>query len=201
MDSINNQFDILETMTLEGKIIVAGIVAKGMFYKGEQCKIGPDAKGNFLYVDIGGIHCKKVEVKSVTQGQFCSVSLDLGSTKDIVRRGMVLLGSKSNPIVSTMFEAEIWNIEGNEKTTSYKWQPIVHIGHIRQSVRLRKLEDLLNEKSETTNPDEEIAIYNDKTTKLIFEFMYSPEYIKQGEHLIIYDNSLKIYGYVTKLIK
>lgn len=188
-------------MTLDGRTIVAGIVAKGIIYKGEQCKIGPDQKGNFSLIEVQSIHCKKVEVKSVSQGQFCSLSLDLNATKDIIRRGMVLLGYKSNPVVSRVFAAEIWSIDGNQKATTYKWQPIVHIAHIRQCVKIKKIEELIEEKTEPSNPEEELIIYNDQTTKVIFEFMYSPEYIREGEHLIIYENSLKIYGYVTKIIK
>jgi elongation factor 1-alpha len=226
-----HQFDILETAVIDKKIIVAGILSKGMIYKGAQCKLGPDAQGNFKLVEILSIHCKKIEVKSVTKGQFCSLCLDPNVTEDMVRLGMVLLSYKSNPSSVTMFEAEIWSIDGSDRTLKYRWQPVLHLSHIRQSAKVKKeidskqLELIIpedNKQSEKQNKeneeniemevkaennlngkvlDEEFTVYSDKVTKVIFEFMYCPEYVKEGEHLIIYENNYKIYGYVTKLIK
>ena len=202
--SAENQFDILETMTIDNKIpILAGIVSRGSIYKGGQYKLGPDSNGNFKLVEVLSIHCKKIEVKSAANGQFCSIQLDNSISKDCVRSGMVLLPSNISPSSAKIFEAEIWSIDGKEKKLKFTAQPIVHISHIRQCVKLKKYEEIFqSEELKTFDLSlEEISIYPDKTTKVYFEFMYSPEFIREGSHLIIYENNIKIYGFITKIIK
>ena len=49
--------------------------------------------------------------------------------------------------------------------------------------------------------DEAIIISSTKKTKIIFEFLYYPEYLNEGTHLIINDDLLKAYGIITKLYK
>lgn len=230
-----HQFDILELAKIDGKVIVAGIISKGMIFKGAQCKMGPDSQGNFKLAEIISIHCKKIEVKSVTKGQFCSLCLDHNVTEGMVRPGMVLISYKCSPKAVTVFEADIWSIDGSDKTLKYSWQPVIHISHIRQAVKIKKKEEcndeLQSQKIDTekieeiiTNSNEikkesvieevkngknliikfledEFSVSISKITKVTFEFMYCPEYIKEGEHLIIYENNFKIYGHVTKIIK
>ena len=193
-----SQFDVLEIILVENKIILLGIVTKGLLMKDSYYKLGPDNNGNFRTVQLLSIHCKKVEIKSAFQGQFCSISLDESVTKDSLRTGMVVISSNANPLACRRFEAEIWSIEGKERKIKLSTQPLIHIPPIRQAVRIFKEESISS--SDSASP-EEFEVFEDKTTKVSFEFMYMPEYIREGSHLLIYENNFKIYGYVTRIIK
>jgi GTPase len=172
------------------KTILAGIVSHGSIYVGMQYYLGPDPKGNFKLVTVENIHCKKVVVKSAIQGQYCSLQLDSSVNKDNVRKGMVLLYATKEPTSCFSFDAEIWNIENTESKIKYTLQPIVNISHIRQVVKIRKPEDVT---------DDELTITPGDITKVTFEFMYYPEYVTEGSHIIVLENSIKFYGYVTNV--
>ena len=52
------------------------------------------------------------------------------------------------------------------------------------------------------NFNEEITIGTfDKKTKLVVEFLFNPEYITVGQKICIYDQSLKAWGFITKIFK
>jgi GTPase len=183
------QFDLLETINVENKFILAGIVTKGILIYDTQYLLGPDLEGNFRTAKLISIHCKRKSVKTAKKGQFCSILLDDSVTKDTVRSGMVLLNINSSPKASKCFEAEIWSINDEVQKIKYTSQPIVHISHIRQSVKIIKKDDC---------KDEDIVLNPYETYIVNFEFLYAPEYLNEGSHIIIYQNNIKIYGYITK---
>jgi GTPase len=194
-------FEILEILQVENKLILIGIVTKGVLLRGNQYKLGPDPSGNYKLVNLISIHCKKVEVKSATQGQFCSILLDENATKECVRSGMVLVNAQSNPAATRVFECEVWSIDGKERKIKFSTQPIVHISPIRQSIKI--YDTLIKEDGaiKLSCSEEEFLISPNMVTKLYFEFMYVPEYVREGSHLIIYESNFKIFGYVTRIIK
>ncbi len=151
--------------------------------------MGPDQNGEFKIITVQNIHCKRIEVKSATQGQYCSILLDNSVTRDMIRKGMVLLDPNISPVPCKTLEVEVWSMDENVKI-KYTSQPMINVSHIRQSVKIKK----------ENTVEEEFEVYNDKTTRIIFEFMYQPEFIIEGSHLIIHENNIKLYGYVTKII-
>jgi GTPase len=177
-------------INLKDKVILTGIVNEGSFYLGMQYNLGPDAEGNFKVVTIEGIHCKKVDVKSASKGQYCSILLDSAVSKDNVRKGMVLLDLNHKYVASRSFEAEVWSLDDTPTKVKYTSQPSMKISHIRQTVKMKKPEECT---------DDEFVLIPEQAIKMQFEFVYQPEYITEGSHLIILENSLKVYGYITKV--
>ena len=55
--------------------------------------------------------------------------------------------------------------------------------------------------SQEANSNDEFIISSTTKTKLIFEFMFNPEYITIGSNVIINDQSLKAFGQVTRIFK
>lgn len=195
-------FEILEIINVENKFILIGIVAKGLLLRGSQYKLGPDPLGNFKLVNLISIHCKKVEVKSASQGQFCSTQIDdVLFNKECVRSGMVLVNAQSNPEATRVFECEVWSIDGKERKIKFSMQPMIHISAIRQSIKIFNTLNKEGDDVKLSCSEEEFLISPNLITKLYFEFMYVPEYIREGSHLIIFENNFKIFGYVTKIIK
>ncbi len=228
------QFDILEFFTSQENVIIVGIVSKGILSRGINYLLGPDSTGNFKTVELKSIHCKRIDVKTVSQGQFCSLLLDETVKKENLRSGMVLLSQNSmfsvgvgvnttntantidnlstnfnlmqSPSATKVFEAELWSMNG-ERKIKFTLQPIVYIPPIRQSVKIYghlNVNEELNSNSTPNynlyNTEEEFTISPDKPIKLYFEFMYYPEFIRTGSHLIIYESNFKIFGYLTRLI-
>ena len=117
---------------------------------------------------------------------------------------MVLLDLKTNPIAIKVFEAEIWTIDGSKKRIKSKYQPILYIRNIMQSVKIIKFIKCIKDEKSKGNfkeSDDSVIIFFNKRTKIIFEFLYYPEYLTEGTNIIINDNLLKAYGVITKLYK
>jgi len=49
-------------------------------------------------------------------------------------------------------------------------------------------------------PEEAFSIGSKHKTKLLFEFMFNPEYVSVGSHIIINDQLIKAYGTITKIL-
>lgn len=212
---------------------------------GSKFFLGPDTKGKFKIVDVENIHCKKITVRYAYKGQYCSLYIKSpnGITKEDVRKGMVLLDMKYQPVSTKIFQAELWTIDGSTKIIKYKYQPVLNIKHIRQGCRilnsndvnvddydegilfkkiikddtvninnlgeiLQKLKTVKQEKNLNKTcilpaqyQEESFIISPNKKTNVIFEFMFNPEYITVGSHVIINDQSIKAYGIITKILK
>jgi GTPase len=90
---------------VDGSIILAGTVVKGTVKKGQLLHIGPDLKGAFRAVEVKSIECLRVPVKVAKCGQVCTLAIRplnyalewLEKEPSAIRRGMVLVDSKSNP--------------------------------------------------------------------------------------------------------
>lgn len=236
------EFDIHETIFKEQQYILIGIVNKGKIKANSKCFLGPDDKGNFRVVEIVNIHCKKINVAYANKGQYCSICIKSvnGFNKEDVRKGNVLLDIRTHPIASTLFEVELWTIDGLRRNVKYSYQPVLNIKHIRQGVRIKKegvggfcelkgeewLEGVIMKKdvtldnvkeeveemkkiyggslssnSNSNSNVEEFVISSNTKTKVMFEFMYYPEYINVGSNVIISDQYIKAFGVITKIIK
>jgi len=104
---------ISDKYLLENKIILAGTVIKGTIKKGQILHLGPDSKGSFRAVEVNSIECLRVPVKFAKCGQICTVGIKLNNfakewlekEPNAIRRGMVLVESKSNPKAAHEFSA------------------------------------------------------------------------------------------------
>ena len=73
---------------------------------------------------------------------------------------MVLVDPKSKPRATWTFAAEIWTFDGLTKMIKNNYQPVIHVGHVRQSARF-----ILDKKLLNTHEDE-----STKRTTSIDEF-------------------------------
>lgn len=142
---------------IENKVIVSGIVNKGIIKVNSKCYLGPYNDGSFKMVNISNIHCKKIPVKSVNKGQYCSIWIDSKEKikRDDLRKGMVLLDAELKPIATRIFEADIWTIDGTRKCLKSKYQPVLNIKHIRQGCRIIEFKNK-NEPNNLINNNDEI---------------------------------------------
>jgi GTPase len=135
-----NQFDVHEHFIANGKTILGGVVSKGIIKKNDIYYFGPNKLGNFKFVKVETIHCKKKEVDIIHEGQYSSLSLT-GSNYDPneVSKGMCLIGTNTSfvPKAVRKFKADVWWIgEEQVKEMKYKCEPVVIINHIRETCKI-----------------------------------------------------------------
>ena len=160
-----SQFDVHEHFTVNGTTILGGIVSKGIIKKNDTYYFGPNKLGNFKYVKVQTIHCKRQEVDIAHEGQFISLSL-AGKNYDPneVSKGMCLIGANTTlvPKAVRRFKADVWWIgEEQVKEMKYKCEPVVIINHIRETckiINLNKNNNCLSNKSFTENSSTSVSI-------------------------------------------
>lgn len=153
--------------------------------------LGPSPKGEFKEVVIRAIHCKKIEVKKVFKGQYCTLEVNINDCE--VRKGMVLVNPESVLKGVKIFEAELWNISEKEiKIVENKTQFIISSGHIRQEALL------ISDQSVKDKEESIVVLKPDEPLKVKMEFRYNNEYLKIGSHILIMESNIKCYGIVTK---
>ena len=158
-----NHFDVHEHFIVNGKTILGGVVSKGIIKKNDTYYFGPNKLGNFKYVKVETIHCKKQEVDIIHEGQYSSLSLT-GSNYDPneVSKGMCLIGTNTSfvPKAVRKFKADVWWIgEEQCKEIKYKFEPVVIINHIRETckiINMNKNQNITN-KSYTEGSTSEIT--------------------------------------------
>ena len=164
---LNNleKFDVHEHFTVNGTTILGGIVSKGIIKKNDTYYFGPNKLGNFKYVKVETIHCKRQEVDIAHEGQFSSLSLT-GKNYDPneVSKGMCLIGTNTTlvPKAVRRFKADVWWIgEEQAKEMKYKCEPVVIINHIRETckiINLNKNNNCLINRSFTENSSTSVSI-------------------------------------------
>ena len=155
------------------------------------------------------MHCKRIETKYIYKGQYCSLCISGGKIKfyyledikpDNIRKGMVLVSKITHGSSTRTFEAEIWTIDDSTKKVSLTYQPVLNINNIRQVAKFKSIEDVNSgEKNKKNEKDNFIIISSSEKTKVVFEFVFTPEYVFVDNHLLINDSLLKAYGIITKI--
>ena len=184
-----SQFDIHEHFVVNTITILGGIVSKGIIKKNDTYYFGPNKLGNFKLVKVESIHCKKQEVDSVQEGQYCSLSLT-GKNYDPseVSKGMCLIGTNTTfvPKAVRKFKADIWWIgEEQVKEMKYKCEPVVIINHIRETckiINLNKNNNCFINKSFTENSSTSVSITS-KTERYIDLEDENNKFIKKKKKL------------------
>ena len=166
--------------------ILGGVVIKGRVDLGTHMLLGPDNSGEFCRVKILGIHCKRVAVRSVRAGQFCSFNVtECGK----VRSGMVLLDTNASPKASMEFNCEITPIDNCTETRQLKvsYKPLIHTQTIKQVAGL------------VCDTEDSIEIHPNQTKSLRLRFLYHPEYIEPGTRLMIKDTFMTAVGLIKEV--
>ena len=114
---------------------------------------------------------------------------------------MVLVSKITHGISTRTFEAEIWTIDDSTKKVSLTYQPVLNINNIRQVAKFKLIDEVNTTDKSKINNDKEnfIIISSSEKTKVIFEFVFTPEYVFVDNHLLINDSLLKAYGIITKI--
>lgn len=148
---LNTEFYIDQKYEVNSQIVLSGTVIKGSIRKNQTLCLGPDNKGAFHLIEIQAIRCKRVEVRSSTCGQNCTISIKFlkgGSPTEEIRKGMVLVEEKTNPRSAYEFLAEIYIYDHSveDKILRSNYQPVINTQTTRQACKLIITQDnILND--------------------------------------------------------
>ena len=142
LESEKMEFDVHGTIIKEKESILLGMVTRGKLKSKGKYFLGPDNNGDYKLVQVNDIFSKKIEVPYSFKGQYCSVYVKgLGGvntlTKEYARKGMSLLEYRNFLSSSRLFEIEIWTLDRNTKKIKTTYQPVLHIKHVSQPVRIK----------------------------------------------------------------
>jgi GTPase len=184
-------------------VVLGGVVKNGEVGVRRRLLLGPDRQGKYYKVEVIGIHCNRVAVNRVRAGQMCSFQISLGEGakrwisegSDQLRRGMVLVDRRANPRAAKEFICELWTIDGVEEPRRLKcnYEPLIHTQTIRQCVRFANLE------AKKVSEETDIVVQHGCTVQAHFSFLYHPEYLVEGTHVLISDTFMTAAGRIVKV--
>lgn len=164
--------------------VVGGTVMAGKISANTTMLLGPDGNGVFIPVQIKSVHSKRVPVKQVCAGMSAGFALKK-IKRSTLRKGMVLVAMDAKPEPSIYFEADVI-ILYHSTTIHTNYQPVVQCLTIRQSAKIVYIND------------KDVMRTGDRA-RVIFKFLYRPEYMKEGMRVIFREGRCKGLGVVTRV--
>ncbi|KAG8685271.1 hypothetical protein FRC08_013212, partial [Ceratobasidium sp. 394] len=169
-------------------VVVNGIINAGAISTGDSVLLGPDGNGQWLASSIKSIQRKRANVESADAGQTVSVALKRVRRAN-VRKGMVLVARTDHPPhAARRFYGQVLILYHNT-TMQIGYQAMLHCGAIRQTVRIVSI----------TDNAQGVLRTGDRAT-VEFEFISTPEYIKEGMKLLFREGKTKGLGVITKVL-
>lgn len=186
------EFYIDSTYSVPGVgLVVAGTVTKGSIEfdpkKPLQFQLGP-FNNKFVPVRVIGMHSKGVPASTVRAGQNASFAIKSIQkqkvTRDMIRKGMVLLDKKMVPVAATRFVANVYVLH-HPTTIKVGYKPVIHARTIKQAATI-------------THMDKQLLRSGSKAT-VTLEFMW-PEYLTVGTPIVFREGRTKGMGMVTEIL-
>uniref|UniRef100_A0A1I7XG25 Tr-type G domain-containing protein n=1 Tax=Heterorhabditis bacteriophora TaxID=37862 RepID=A0A1I7XG25_HETBA len=178
-------FQIDDVYWVEGVgTVVSGTVLAGTIKVNDTLLLGPNSVGEFVPLPVKSIHRKRMPVSSVRCGQTASFALRKVTKRD-VRKGMVMVDPRLEPMASMSFEAEVLILH-HPTTIKPNYQAMLHIGSIRQTATLVSM-----------NKD---VLRTGDRDRVLFKFIRLPEYIRPGTRMVFREGRTKAVGTVVHVI-
>ena len=188
-DSIN-LFQIQEKYHVTGVgTVVYGVLKRGRIDTGQKLFLGP-FNGSYTEVLVKSIHNNVQEtIEYLESGMTGCLAIKILGKKnplkyEYIRRGMVVI---SHPKSVYEFLAEVLILH-HPTTIGLNYQPMVHCGSVRQIVKVCKI---INKK----------YIRTGEKANIRFRFLYKPEYIEEGDLIILREGKTKGVGKIKRIFK
>lgn len=178
------EFQIDETYTVPGVgTVVSGTCLAGTIRLNDNLLLGPDSTGQFIPMQIKGVHRRRMPVTAVRGGQTASFALKK-IKRSAIRKGMVLIAPALQPRATWEFDGDILILH-HPTTITCKYQAMVHCGAIRQTASIVHME-----REQLRTGDKTIAR---------FRFVKNPEYLREGTRMVFREGRTKAVGVVTRI--
>ena len=165
--------------------VVSGIVQSGTTKPGEQVFLGPFKNGTYDQVRIRSLQTHRIVVEKAGPSDYISMALSFKNRNPIIHKGMVLTTYTPFKAIRS-FEAEI-TILHHPSTLRENYNAQIHIKTIRSQAKIKKIYD-----------DREFLRSGDNA-KVLFEFMYGPQFLMTGMKFVFREGRTKGIGVVKAI--
>jgi len=138
----------------------------------------------------------------ILTGNVAGLSLALSKDqRKMIRKGMAVL---ETPIPATRtFEAEMVVIKGSGvdgTTIKVGYNTMAHILHIKQNVKVEKIE-LIDDSQTMLDSEDEIVVRPGNRAKITFRFMKRKEFIRPGMRMLFRDGHVRGVGVISATVE
>jgi len=133
------------TSTIVAGMLTSGEIHAGRAPHGTAIKIGPLTDGSFIDARVRSIHCKRVDVPSVSAGKYVCLGLPKAVDGSKIRKNMFAVGASLNPKATWEFWADIKLNSVESSCVRIGYTPHCYIGHIRQTCKILKIIEIPDE--------------------------------------------------------
>jgi elongation factor 1-alpha len=166
-----------------------GVVVSGI-NKGKTIKIGDTLclgpyMGSFIPVRVRSIHNNNrenvSELNNHQRGCLAISSMDkkIELSRSSIRRGNVVITSNLKHYCHWEFSANI-EVLHHSTTISENYSPVIHMGTIRQSAKLKRINNIIrkNKNEEIAKDNEKVYLKTGDIANVTFRFIQRPEFIE-----------------------
>lgn len=189
-NDVNNLFVLDDVFQVNGVgLVISGVLKKGTIKKNDTMYFGP-FYNKFRQVFVRSIHNNMREsINELEEGQYGCINIKSVSKKEnilkkMIKKGMVLI-DKNTVKICKRFEAEVIILH-HPTTIKVNYQPVVHLGTVRQVVTIKEMKSDLLRTGDRSIVD--------------MEFVYHPEYIMEQTLFFFREGKTKGIGKVLKII-
>ncbi len=171
--------------------VLGGHLIKGTINVGDKLLIGPHS-GFYDNVTIRSIYCKKMPLQKATCGSYVCLGIKKAD-KNNIKRGNVIICNKNDKLMVKKFVAEISILRTHSTTVRVGYEPVLNAYSIRQ---VSKIVEILEKQNLRKCEDDDGCLRNGDVAKVVLEFKYHCEFLREGTRFILSEGKTKIVGQV-----
>lgn len=178
-------------------VVLGGHLTMGTISNGDKLFLGPNKVGFYDEFQVKSIHCKKTLVQSVKASCYVCISLKK-ITRNMVRKGQVLLGNKNQIVSCREFIALVSVLKTHSTSIKKGYEPVLHVSTIRQTAKIIDIQNKISSKKNSEYNDT-ILRTGDKAM-VRFKFKYRPEFTSVGSRILLAEGKIKILGKIKEIL-
>ena len=134
--------------------VIAGQLTSGEVHIAEgtrpatMLKIGPMSDGSFIDARVRSIHCKKIDVASVSAGKYVCLGLPKSVDGSRIKKNMFAVGAATKPQACWEFWADVKLAGSASGKVKVGHTPHTYLGHIRQTAKILRIVEVPEERDE-----------------------------------------------------
>lgn len=191
------------TSTVIAGMLTSGEIHAGQTVKGSHLKIGPLSDGTFIDARVRSIHCKRMDVQSVSAGKYVCLGLPKAVDGSKIRKNMFAVGANLKPVATWEFWADIKLNSVESMCIRPGYTPHCYIGHIRQTCKILRIVEIPDDATDDTvwmsgsNID---SLSAGAEARVLMRFCFRPELIfnEDRKKLVFKESKTKGVGSVVQ---